>query len=82
MLLSYIPSGSNFCWKDFPNKVLSRFPTAVNVHMNNNDPTHPPNTVPNCDEPSQTLYICMPENNSTVNIEDNTNDTPLLTAVT
>lgn len=50
--------------------------------MNNKDPTHPPRIVPNCDELSQTLYICIPENSSTISIDDSTNDTPLLTAVT
>jgi len=50
--------------------------------MNSKDPIKPPRIVPNCDELSQTLYICIPENNNTTNIDESMNDTPLLTAVT
>lgn len=76
-----IPSGNNFCWNDLPNNVVSRFPKAVKVHMNNREPIYPPKIVPICEEFNETLYICIPENKSTINIEDNTNDRPLLTAV-
>lgn len=31
---------------------------------------------------NQALYICIPENKSMVNIEDNKNDVPLVTAET
>lgn len=49
--------------------------------MNSKDPIYPPKTVPIWDELSHALYICIPENKSTVNIDDSTNDIPLLTAV-
>lgn len=50
-----VPSGNNFCWKDFPNIVVSKFPIAVNTHMNSNDPTYPPNMVYICDDASKDL---------------------------
>lgn len=49
--------------------------------MNSKDPMYPPMTVPSCDELSHALYICIPENRSTVSIDDSTNDIPLLTAI-
>ena len=41
---------------------------------------YPPNIVQICDDARGALYICIPENTRTVKIDDNTNDTPLLTA--
>lgn len=50
-----VPSGNNFCWKDFPNIVVSKFPIAVNTHINNKDPIYPPNMVYSCDDASKDL---------------------------
>lgn len=53
----------------------------MRINTNNIDPIYPPSIVCNCVDVSQVLYICMPENSITVNTDDSTNDTPLVTAV-
>ena len=49
-------------------------------NKNTKDPTKPPKIIWNFDETSQLLYICIPENKRTVNIDDKTKDALLVTA--
>lgn len=74
-------SGNNFCWNDLPNIVDSKLPSAVNIQIKRSEPIYPPRIVYICEEPSQALYICIPEKINTVKIDDNTNETPLLTDI-
>lgn len=53
---------------------FSKFPIAVNTNVKNNEPKYPPNTVWICDELSQGLYICIPENIKMALIEDIMNE--------
>lgn len=75
-----LPSGNNFIWKAFPNIVDSKLPKAVKINKNSTDPIYPPRIVWSCDDVNQVLYICIPENIITVNIDENRNDTPLVIA--
>lgn len=76
----FLPSGKSFIWKDFPNNTDSKLPRAVKRNKNTRDPTKPPKIIWNLDEISQLLYICIPENKSTVRIDDKTKEALFVTA--
>lgn len=75
-----MPSGNSFTWKVFPNKQVSKFPTAVKNNIKSNDPKYPPNRVCNCEELNHHLNICIPENINTELIEANKKEIPVVTA--
>ena len=60
--------------------MVSRLPRAVREKIKTRDPMYPPKIVCNCVDASQLLYICIPENRSTVIMPDRAKDTPLVTA--
>lgn len=79
-IIFFLPSGKSFIWKDLPNNTDSKFPRAVRRNKNTKDPTNPPNIIWSLEEINQFLYICIPENNSTVSIDDKKKEALLVTA--
>lgn len=76
----HITISGYFNWNALPNKDASTFPMAVKIRRNRTDPKYPPRIVCTCDSANQVLYICIPENSRTANMEERINEVPLETA--